>query len=88
VLLYTILFSFPTLTGYLQQAKDILVRFQVVTATSVKMTVFWDVAPCGPVEINERVRGAYCLHHQGNDQALMMEAVRTCEILVSLYHTT
>jgi hypothetical protein len=35
------------------------------------MTVFWDVAPCGLVEVNRRFRGGYCLHHQGN---LMIEA--------------
>jgi hypothetical protein len=29
-----------------------------------KMTVFWDVAPCSRVEIYQRFRGAYFLHHQ------------------------
>jgi hypothetical protein len=33
----------------------------------MKMTVFWDVAPCSLVEIYLRFRGAYCLNHQGND---------------------
>jgi hypothetical protein len=28
------------------------VRFQVLTATSMKITVFWDVAPCSLVEID------------------------------------
>jgi hypothetical protein len=28
-----------------------LVRFQVLTAASMKMSVFWDVAPCSVVEI-------------------------------------
>jgi hypothetical protein len=32
----------------------------------MKMTVFWDVAPCSLVEIYRRFRGAYCLHHQGD----------------------
>jgi hypothetical protein len=32
----------------------------------LKMTVFWDVAPCSVVEIDRRFRGAYCLHHQGD----------------------
>jgi hypothetical protein len=36
-----------------------LVRFQVLTAMRMKMTVFWDVAPCSLVEINRRFRGAY-----------------------------
>jgi hypothetical protein len=42
------------------------VRFQVLTATSMKMTVFWDVVPCSVVEIDCRFRGAYCLLHQGD----------------------
>jgi hypothetical protein len=35
-------------------------------------------------------RGAYCLHHQGDDQliTLMMEAVRATETSVSIYLTT
>jgi hypothetical protein len=41
------------------------VRFQILTATSMKMTVFWDVAPCSLVDNDRRYRGAYCLHHQG-----------------------
>jgi hypothetical protein len=28
------------------------------------MVAFWDVAPCSLVDIDERFRGAYCLHHQ------------------------
>jgi hypothetical protein len=30
----------------------LLVRFQVLTAASMKMTVFWDVAPCSLLEID------------------------------------
>jgi hypothetical protein len=30
----------------------------------LKMTVFWDVAPCSLVEIARCFRDAYCLHHQ------------------------
>jgi hypothetical protein len=33
----------------------------------LKMTVFWDVALCGLVETDQRFRGAYCLHRQGNE---------------------
>jgi hypothetical protein len=35
----------------------------------LKMTVFWDVAPCSLAEVYRRFRGAYCLHYQ----SLMME---------------
>jgi hypothetical protein len=30
----------------------------------MKFRVFWDVEPCGHVEVDRRFRGAYCLHHQ------------------------
>jgi hypothetical protein len=33
----------------------------------VKLGVFWDVAPCSQVDVDRRFRGAYCLHHQGDD---------------------
>jgi hypothetical protein len=32
---------------------------------SMKTAVFWDAAPCSIVDIARRLRGAYCLHHQG-----------------------
>jgi hypothetical protein len=43
------------------------VRFQVLTAASTKMTVFWDVALCSLAENDRRFRGAYCLHQQGDE---------------------
>jgi hypothetical protein len=30
----------------------------------LKMTAFWDIAPCSLVEVGRRFRGVYCLHHQ------------------------
>jgi hypothetical protein len=39
------------------------VRFQVLTAASMKMSVFWDDALRSLVETEQRFRGAYCLHH-------------------------
>jgi hypothetical protein len=44
--------------------------FQVLTAASMNMTVFWDVVPCSLVEIDRRFRGAYCIQIL---IALMME---------------
>jgi hypothetical protein len=32
----------------------------------MKMTVFWDVAPCSLVETDRGFRDAYCLHNQGD----------------------
>lgn len=40
-------------------------RFQALSATSMKMTVFGDVAPCRPVEIYERFGDFSCFHHEG-----------------------
>jgi hypothetical protein len=41
-------------------------RFQVLTAASMRMAVFWAVAPCSLVEVYRPFRGACCLHHQGD----------------------
>jgi hypothetical protein len=49
--------------------------------STLKMTVFWDVAPCSLVEVYECLRGAYCVHHQGD------EATSTTEKLVKFYQT-
>jgi hypothetical protein len=35
-------------------------RFQVHTAASMKLTGFWDVAPCSMVEVDRRFGGACC----------------------------
>jgi len=36
----------------------------------IKMAVSWDVAPCSVVDTERRFRDAYCLHHQGYEQAV------------------
>jgi hypothetical protein len=46
---------------------QILVGFEVLTAVSMKMAVFWVVAPCSLVEVCQRFRGPCCVHHQGPD---------------------
>jgi hypothetical protein len=33
----------------------------------MKMAVFWDVALCSLAETYQCFRGAYCLHHHGNE---------------------
>jgi hypothetical protein len=42
------------------------VRFQVLSAPSMKVTVFWDVVPCCLIQTDRRFGGVYCLHHQGD----------------------
>jgi hypothetical protein len=56
-----------------------VVRFQALTAMSLKMTVFWDIASCSLVEVYWRFRGSHCLI------ALIMEAVSTSETSVNFY---
>jgi hypothetical protein len=48
-----------------------IMRFQVLTAASVKLRSFWDVVPCSAVEVDRRFI------------ALMMAAVRTSETSVN-----
>jgi hypothetical protein len=42
------------------------VRFQVLTAVTMKMAVFWVVAPCSLVEVYIALRGACRLHRRGD----------------------
>jgi hypothetical protein len=58
---------------------NLIVGFEVLTAVSMKIAVFWVVAPCSLVEVYQRFRGPI---------ALMMEAARTSETLVNFYQTT
>jgi hypothetical protein len=60
------------------------IGFEVFTAASMKMAVFWVVVPCSLVEVYQRFRGPCCLHII----ALMMEASRTSVTLVNFYQTT
>jgi hypothetical protein len=50
----------------------------------MKMTVFWDIAPCSLVETGRHFRDVYCLHHQGDE----MMVVSTSETSVNFYQTT
>jgi hypothetical protein len=56
------------------------VRYKSVVMSQLmlhmKMAVFWIVAPCSLVEVYQRFRGPYCLHHQGD------------ETFVNFYQTT
>jgi hypothetical protein len=54
----------------------IFVRFHVLKTARLKVTVFWDDAPCSLVETDRRLT------------ALMMKAVSTSEMSVHIYQTT
>jgi hypothetical protein len=57
-------------------------RFQVLTAVSLKVIVSWDDAACSHVEIDQHFRGAHSIIIS------MMEAVRSSEMSVSFFKTT
>jgi hypothetical protein len=47
-------YSSPSMISVVKQRK-----------VTLYVTVLWDVSSYSLVEINQRFRGAYCLHHQG-----------------------
>jgi hypothetical protein len=47
------------------------VSLAVLTAVTLKMAVFWVVAPCRLLSVYRRFRGLYCLHHQGDELSLV-----------------
>jgi hypothetical protein len=63
----------------------VLVRSEVLTAASMKMTVFWVVAPCSLVEVYRLFRGVCCLHHHHRPDD---ESTSTSETSVNFYQTT
>jgi hypothetical protein len=54
------------------------------SAASVKLTVFWEVAPCNLIEVGRRFRDVYWLNHD----TLMIETVSISEMSISFYQTT
>jgi hypothetical protein len=58
------------------------VRFQVLTAPSMKMTAFRDVAPCSLVEVDGCFRGAYCLHLQGWATATRLHGATSLKVVI------
>jgi hypothetical protein len=49
---------------FTSQCMTVIKVFQVFTAMSMKMAVFWVTVPCSLVEIDRRFRGAYSFHHR------------------------
>jgi hypothetical protein len=56
------------------------VRFQVLTAASMKMRPFWDTAPYSLVGADRRFRGAYCLRHQGDDVIVVLSRCNNTDL--------
>jgi hypothetical protein len=62
-----------------------LVRFHAVTATSMNMTAFWDMASCSLVEVDQRLRGGYWSYHRPDDGG---SNVSTFQLSVQFYVST
>jgi hypothetical protein len=60
------------------------VRFQVLTAASMKFRVFWDVLTCSQIDVDRRFRGLCCLHRQGDERPDVMEAARISETSIEI----
>jgi hypothetical protein len=41
------------------------VGFEVLTAVTMKNSIFWDITPHSPVKVDRRFGGTYCLRLQG-----------------------
>jgi hypothetical protein len=54
----------------------------------LKIRAFWDVEPCSILGVVRRFRGAYCLHHDHEYIAVLMQAVRISETSVYPKKTT
>jgi hypothetical protein len=66
--------------------KIYIVRFQVLTAASMKFRLFWDVAPCSHVKLTDV--SAVLTADITRAMALFMEAVRASETSVNFNVTT
>jgi hypothetical protein len=49
-----------------------MVGFEVLTAVSTKMAVFWVVTPYSLLEVYQRFIGPCCLHHQGDHPVIVI----------------
>jgi hypothetical protein len=58
------------------------VIFQVITAESMKMRAFWDIASCSLVAVDRRFWSAYCFHHQGDDLTLQVHNDDWCKYCI------
>jgi hypothetical protein len=60
--------SFPVLArreSQIHAKNTVCLRFEVLTTMVMKNTIFWDITPCSPLEVNRRFGETYRLHLQG-----------------------
>jgi hypothetical protein len=48
-------------------------RFEVLTAVTMKMAVFWAVVPYSLLEVYRHFRGAFSLHHRPDDRGHLQD---------------
>lgn len=58
------------------------VRFQVLVAACMKMSVFWIAAPCTQVEVYQCFKGVCGVHHQGDDVGGGKHLRKVCKRLI------
>lgn len=49
---------------HILETRAVHVRVEVLTALTVKITIFWDLMPCSPVDLYWHSRGMCCHHLQ------------------------
>jgi hypothetical protein len=54
---------------------------EVLTAVTMKGTVFWDIRSCGPVKVNRRFGGIYLLRLKGHNVGDFICYVRQKKII-------
>jgi hypothetical protein len=54
-------------TGQSPSKKSYIMRFQVLTAATISTTIFWTIAPCSLIEVDQRFTDDHCLHHHDRD---------------------
>jgi hypothetical protein len=59
-----------------------------IQVSVVMMTALWALVLCSLVEVDKHFRGVYCLYHQDDFMALMMEAVCTSQMMVNFDETS
>jgi hypothetical protein len=59
------------------------VRFEVLTTSSIKKRVFWDISPCSLAGVDRLFIRAYCVHHQGGEYSTRLHGTISQKTLIS-----
>jgi hypothetical protein len=51
----------------------------------MKFRVFWDVLLCSKIDVDQRFRGACCLHHQGDESSISTELISTLKTRTEMF---